>query len=96
MLENDGAGVEESKSDQSHEQSSSEAEVSKSSGISRTIAEAMASAGTTLDEAEAELVLSPLRLAFETKNMKIIELALDCLHVGSLSSPFPFFYMFNF
>ncbi|KAL7148741.1 hypothetical protein ABFS83_06G199500 [Erythranthe nasuta] len=30
--------------------------------------------------AEGELVLNPLRLAFETKNIKVVELALDCLH----------------
>ncbi|KAL9247405.1 hypothetical protein vseg_020841 [Gypsophila vaccaria] len=45
-----------------------------------SIAAALSKAGHTLNEAEAELVLSPLRLAFETKNMKIVELALDCLH----------------
>lgn len=28
-----------------------------------------------------ELVLKPLRLAFETKNLKIFDAALDCLHV---------------
>lgn len=32
--------------------------------------------------ADGELVLNPLRLAFETKNIKVVELALDCLHVG--------------
>ncbi|XP_047972872.1 brefeldin A-inhibited guanine nucleotide-exchange protein 5 [Salvia hispanica] len=40
----------------------------------------LANAGHTLSEAEAELVLNPLRLAFETKNTKVVELALDCLH----------------
>lgn len=40
----------------------------------------LASAGHTLEGAESELVLNPLRLAFETKNPKFIELALDCLH----------------
>nr|XP_043623310.1 brefeldin A-inhibited guanine nucleotide-exchange protein 5-like [Erigeron canadensis] len=40
----------------------------------------LASAGHTLEGAESELVLNPLRLAYETKNPKIIELALDCLH----------------
>ncbi|EPS69435.1 hypothetical protein M569_05331, partial [Genlisea aurea] len=40
----------------------------------------LANAGYTLEGAEAELVLSPLRIAFETKNAKIVELALDCLH----------------
>ncbi|KAI3470391.1 hypothetical protein Pfo_027054 [Paulownia fortunei] len=40
----------------------------------------LANAGHTLGGAEAELVLNPLRLAFETKNIKVVELALDCLH----------------
>ncbi|MED6176821.1 Brefeldin A-inhibited guanine nucleotide-exchange protein 5, variant 2 [Stylosanthes scabra] len=40
----------------------------------------LANAGQTLDGADAELVLNPLRLAFETKNLKIIDPALDCLH----------------
>ncbi|KAJ8751100.1 hypothetical protein K2173_016281 [Erythroxylum novogranatense] len=44
------------------------------------ITTALANAGCTLEAAEAELVLSPLRLAFETKNLKILDLALDCLH----------------
>lgn len=43
----------------------------------------LANAGHTLSGAETELVLNPLRLAFETKNIKVVELALDCLHVGS-------------
>uniref|UniRef100_A0A2P2KPC1 Brefeldin A-inhibited guanine nucleotide-exchange protein 5 n=4 Tax=Rhizophora mucronata TaxID=61149 RepID=A0A2P2KPC1_RHIMU len=41
---------------------------------------ALANAGYNLEAAEAELVLNPLRLAFETKNLKIVDLALDCLH----------------
>ncbi|OIW00195.1 hypothetical protein TanjilG_29185 [Lupinus angustifolius] len=40
----------------------------------------LASAGNTLDGADAELILNPLRIAFETKNLKILEAALDCLH----------------
>nr|GMD32210.1 brefeldin A-inhibited guanine nucleotide-exchange protein 5 [Ipomoea batatas] len=44
------------------------------------ITTALAEAGHTLSGAEAELVLSPLKHAFETKNMKVMELALDCLH----------------
>ncbi|KAL1806265.1 hypothetical protein ACET3Z_029333 [Daucus carota] len=47
---------------------------------SQTIATTLASAGHVLDGADAELVLNPLRLAFETKNIKVVELALDCLH----------------
>ncbi|XVF88983.1 hypothetical protein PTKIN_Ptkin19aG0095100 [Pterospermum kingtungense] len=39
-----------------------------------------ASAGYTLEGAEVECVLNPLRLAFETKNLKVFEPALDCFH----------------
>ncbi|OAY82078.1 hypothetical protein ACMD2_05242, partial [Ananas comosus] len=35
---------------------------------------------------QAELVLQPLRLAFESKNIKLVELALDCLHSFKNSS----------
>ncbi|KAL0402578.1 UNVERIFIED_CONTAM: Brefeldin A-inhibited guanine nucleotide-exchange protein 5, partial [Sesamum latifolium] len=55
----------------------SAAEPTKNTGSVTTV---LANAGHTLGEAEAELVLNPLRLAFETKNMKVVELALDCLH----------------
>lgn len=51
---------------------------------SGSLMKTLGNAGQTLGEAEAELVLSPLRLAFESKNMKMVELALDCLHVGAL------------
>ncbi|KAF8388657.1 hypothetical protein HHK36_025337 [Tetracentron sinense] len=54
--------------------------IDKPVGISGTISTALASAGHVLDGAEAELVLHPLRLAFETKNLKLVEPALDCLH----------------
>ncbi|XWS26510.1 hypothetical protein CRYUN_Cryun26dG0038000 [Craigia yunnanensis] len=54
--------------------------VSKPTGVSGTITTAFANAGYTLEGAEVELVLNPLRLAFETKNLKILEPALDCLH----------------
>ncbi|XP_054820825.1 brefeldin A-inhibited guanine nucleotide-exchange protein 5-like [Prosopis cineraria] len=47
---------------------------------SGNISTALANAGQSLEEADAELVLSPLRLAFETKKLKILEPALDCLH----------------
>ncbi|CAI0448209.1 unnamed protein product [Linum tenue] len=56
------------------------AQEAKPVSISRTISTALASAGHTLDGSEAELVLDPLRLAFETKSLKILEPALDCLH----------------
>ncbi|KAL9673376.1 hypothetical protein QQ045_029632 [Rhodiola kirilowii] len=45
-----------------------------------TITAALSHAGNVLDGAEAELVLNPLRLAFGTKNLKVQEPALDCLH----------------
>ncbi|MFS7906465.1 putative mon2, dimerization and cyclophilin-binding domain-containing protein [Helianthus anomalus] len=45
-----------------------------------SITKTLANAGHTLEGAESELVLIPLRLAFETKNPKVIELALDCIH----------------
>lgn len=48
---------------------------------SETINVSLANAGHTLGGAEVELVLKPLRLAFETKNLKIFDAALDCLHV---------------
>ncbi|GAV73997.1 Sec7 domain-containing protein/DUF1981 domain-containing protein/Sec7_N domain-containing protein [Cephalotus follicularis] len=49
-------------------------------GMGETITTALANAGHTIDGAAVELVLNPLRLAFETKNLKILEPALDCLH----------------
>ncbi|XP_078429515.1 HOPM interactor 7 isoform X2 [Wolffia australiana] len=45
-----------------------------------TITSVLASVGHTLEGVQAELVLEPLRLAFETKNIKLVESALDCLH----------------
>ncbi|KAM7275135.1 hypothetical protein ACFE04_017001 [Oxalis oulophora] len=44
------------------------------------IIDTLANAGRTLEGPAVELVLTPLRLAFETKNLKIIEPALDCIH----------------
>lgn len=65
--------------------STEEAEhVGRPAGRSGTITTILSSAGHTLEGAQAELVLNPLRLAFETKNLKTIEPALDCLHVCSL------------
>ncbi|KDP33992.1 hypothetical protein JCGZ_07563 [Jatropha curcas] len=61
-------------------QTSEEAQSAKPVGNIGNITVALANAGQTLDGAEAELVLNPLRLAFETKNLKILEPALDCLH----------------
>ena len=44
----------------------------------------LAEAGHTLEGSEADLVILPLRLAFETKQSKLVESALDCLHVSLL------------
>ncbi|THU74569.1 hypothetical protein C4D60_Mb04t34760 [Musa balbisiana] len=54
--------------------------MNKSEETSVPIMAALASAGHTLDRTQAELVLKPLRLAFEMKNIKLLEPALDCLH----------------
>jgi guanine nucleotide-exchange factor len=48
---------------------------------SGNIIELLNKAGNTLEGTDAELVLNPLRLAVETKNLKILEPALDCIHV---------------
>ncbi|XP_076950477.1 brefeldin A-inhibited guanine nucleotide-exchange protein 5-like [Bidens hawaiensis] len=45
-----------------------------------SITKTLSNAGQSLEGTDAELVLIPLRLAFETKNPKVIELALDCIH----------------
>ncbi|PIA33204.1 hypothetical protein AQUCO_04200152v1 [Aquilegia coerulea] len=54
--------------------------VTKPVATGGAITTALASAGHTLKGTEVELVLQPLRLAFETKNLKLVEPALDCLH----------------
>ncbi|CAI7933250.1 unnamed protein product [Closterium sp. NIES-54] len=57
-----------------------------------TAAAAMAEAGHSLEGVEAELILCPLRLAIESKQSRLMETALDCLHVSARSafpSPFP-------
>ncbi|KAL9687797.1 hypothetical protein QQ045_032204 [Rhodiola kirilowii] len=56
------------------------ADTSVTSGGRGTITAALSNAGNVLEGAEAELVLNPLRLAFGTKNLKVQEPALDCLH----------------
>ncbi|XVE83665.1 hypothetical protein DITRI_Ditri16bG0104900 [Diplodiscus trichospermus] len=43
--------------------------VSKPTAVSETITTALANTGYTLEGAEVELALNPLRLAFETKNL---------------------------
>ncbi|MCO5582316.1 hypothetical protein L7F22_036210 [Adiantum nelumboides] len=50
------------------------------SSTSLSAATTLATAGHTLESSEAELVLLPLRIAFETKQPKLVESALDCLH----------------
>lgn len=46
----------------------------------QSAAAALSEAGHMLDGSEADLVILPLRLAFETKQSKLMEPALDCLH----------------
>ncbi|KAK6144922.1 hypothetical protein DH2020_021742 [Rehmannia glutinosa] len=60
--------------------SSAAEEVERPTSSGESITMVLANAGHTLGGAEAELVLNPLRLAFETKNIRVVELALDCLH----------------
>ncbi|KAL6501089.1 Brefeldin A-inhibited guanine nucleotide-exchange protein 5 [Orobanche hederae] len=55
-------------------------EVERPTSSTESISVVLEKAGYTLGGAEAELILNPLRLAFETKNIKVVELALDCLH----------------
>ncbi|KAH7856207.1 hypothetical protein Vadar_033926 [Vaccinium darrowii] len=55
-------------------------QISKAKVERTNITTALANAGHSLEGAETELVLNPLRLAFESKNVKVQELALDCLH----------------
>ncbi|KAD5802636.1 hypothetical protein E3N88_13996 [Mikania micrantha] len=45
-----------------------------------SVTKTLENAGCSLEGAEADLILKPLQLAFETNNPKIIELALDCIH----------------
>ncbi|CAH2065526.1 unnamed protein product [Thlaspi arvense] len=68
------------KADEPQKVPSGEVAEQTSQSKSGTINISLASAGHTLGGAEVELVLKPLRLAFETKNLKIFDAALDCLH----------------
>uniref|UniRef100_A0A453B9U2 Mon2/Sec7/BIG1-like dimerisation and cyclophilin-binding domain-containing protein n=1 Tax=Aegilops tauschii subsp. strangulata TaxID=200361 RepID=A0A453B9U2_AEGTS len=54
-------------------------------GAPAPVTQVLASAGRVLEGTQAELVLQPLRLAFETKHIKLVEPALDCLHVMAVS-----------
>ncbi|KAJ4813394.1 Brefeldin A-inhibited guanine nucleotide-exchange protein 5 [Rhynchospora pubera] len=60
--------------------SATPADEQKTVANSMPITEVLASAGRALEGTQAELVLQPLRLAFESKNVKLVEPALDCLH----------------
>ncbi|KAL2555468.1 HOPM interactor 7 [Forsythia ovata] len=78
-----GAEKPETESDQSTTVPAAAEEVESASmpaDSSGSVTTALASAGHTLGGAQAELVLNPLRIAFDTKNIKVAELALDCLH----------------
>ncbi|OVA15766.1 SEC7-like [Macleaya cordata] len=77
---NDTGGTEVVKEGLNPDGSQSMPQISDKPGVSANITTALASAGHTLDGADAELVLQPLRLAFETRNLKLVEPALDCLH----------------
>ncbi|AEE77786.1 HOPM interactor 7 [Arabidopsis thaliana] len=66
--------------DEPQKVTSAEVAQQASQSKSETINVSLANAGHTLGGAEVELVLKPLRLAFETKNLKIFDAALDCLH----------------
>ncbi|KAM7259004.1 hypothetical protein ACFE04_014745 [Oxalis oulophora] len=76
------AGTEPSQSDSLPNKTEKEPEQASSRpvNITQTITDTLANAGHTLEGPAVELVLNPLRLAFETKNLKILESALDCLH----------------
>lgn len=60
--------------------SKSPSDAASNLNIGASAAATMSMAGHTLEQSEAELVLLPLRLAFETKQPKLVESALDCLH----------------
>ncbi|KAK1263102.1 Brefeldin A-inhibited guanine nucleotide-exchange protein 5 [Acorus gramineus] len=61
-------------------QQSAQSSENEANSSTESIASLLASAGRTLEGTQAELVLQPLRLAFETKNLKLVEPALDCVH----------------
>lgn len=76
-----GAAKTDTEPDQSQNTAEEADSVAGPVSTSATISTVLAKAGNTLEGAQAELVLNPLRLAFETKNLKVLEPALDCLHV---------------
>ncbi|KAI3511298.1 hypothetical protein L1887_18447 [Cichorium endivia] len=65
------------KSDDETSKTEVDSDTNTSSG---SITKTLENAGQSLEGDELEIVLNPLRLAFETKNPKVIELALDCIH----------------
>lgn len=48
----------------------------------------MAEAGHGFDPSESNIILTPLRLALETKQSKLQETALDCIHVSTSPSQY--------
>ncbi|GJV64071.1 brefeldin A-inhibited guanine nucleotide-exchange protein 5, partial [Tanacetum coccineum] len=64
----------------SHDTAEAESDGAPVAASGGSLKTTLGSAGHALEGAESELVIKPLRLAFETKNPKVIELALDCLH----------------
>ncbi|XP_047309757.1 brefeldin A-inhibited guanine nucleotide-exchange protein 5-like [Impatiens glandulifera] len=66
--------------EQSSQEGSHSADETEHAKKASNITSILANAGNTLEGPAAELVLNPLRLAFETKNVKVLEFALDCLH----------------
>lgn len=55
-------------------------QIGEAVNVGQNIITALSNAGNSLEGAETELILKPLRLAFDTKNLKVVEPALDCLH----------------
>ncbi|XP_019198456.1 PREDICTED: brefeldin A-inhibited guanine nucleotide-exchange protein 5 [Ipomoea nil] len=85
VLSQQSTPIESNEAESTDSQSSPEKDAGSGMGASEAspsgnITTALAEAGHTLSGAEGELVLSPLKHAFETKNIKVMELALDCLH----------------
>ncbi|KAJ7980503.1 Brefeldin A-inhibited guanine nucleotide-exchange protein like [Quillaja saponaria] len=79
--QNEGEAARKTEAEESHTvQHASEKGEHGGRRISESISTVLANAGNTLEGFNSELVLNPLRLAFETRNLKILEPALDCLH----------------
>ncbi|CAJ2650059.1 brefeldin A-inhibited guanine nucleotide-exchange protein 5 isoform X3 [Trifolium pratense] len=81
VSETENGAATSSETDQSQKaETVSNAEDNGNRPYSGNIIELLNKAGNTLEGTDAELVLNPLRLAVETKNLKILEPALDCIH----------------